>query len=199
MIWLSRCTNEDDQAFQLRQAISGVRATLTKQRRILSEWNLIPAHLDPTFRGAWEDAGQKRFLLQRDSTLSAYHSVEDAFNTIGFIDPANGHPPMYWAETGMRLRGNVSNIFLFALDNPHPGRHTAVVRIVADELPQRVSLERPFTIPDPTVEAIVERLTAPASGGTAPVDEARRQQVREELTATGINEGLRGIHASAAV
>jgi hypothetical protein len=82
--------DEYDDAYQLRQAISGAQALLGKQRRILTDWKLLKdGQLDPTFRGNWERAGQKKFLLKDHQFSAAFAATEASFEAIALIDPTN--------------------------------------------------------------------------------------------------------------
>jgi hypothetical protein len=96
----------------------------------------------------------------------------------------------YWATTGLRLRKNIHHLLHFELGNLTPGTYPAVVRLIADELPDRAEIHGSFTIPDPDIEARVDELTRNESRGTAPVFEARRDVVKATLNSVEIRQVL---------
>jgi len=84
---VARVPNED--AVQVRRAITGAIATLMHQQAILGDWNLIRTQFVPGERGKWEEVRQKEFLHQHTRYNAAYIAAEDAFAAISRVDPVD--------------------------------------------------------------------------------------------------------------
>jgi len=89
---------------------------------------------------------------------------------------------IYWAVSGLRLRQRISHLMFFELGDARPGTYPVVLRLVADELPDRAEVQGSFTIPDPQIEAEVDERTEPFSGnasrlGGPPGCRARRTEL----------------------